>query len=249
MQSPHPHRTPRWTALAIAWLLLAAGAAGAATSVAVSSADTLDSLAPQITLVAPVGGETLTIAHAETLRWQIAEPSWPAAPPITVTIVDSAATLLTDQVAADPAGQYVYVWNVPEHQTASARLIVQATDRFGWAAADTGGTFTIQQDLTDVPSLLTDRIGPVYPNPFNPSTTIAFSLAAPADVRLGIYDLQGREIARLVDGRQQAGGHSVAWNGRATDGRRVASGTYLARLAIDGTDRHTVHITRLTLVK
>lgn len=53
---------------------------------------------------------------------------------------------------------------------------------------------------------------PNYPNPFNPTTTIEFSLSAPAQVSLKIYNLMGSEVAKLVDENLAAGIHQVSWN-------------------------------------
>ncbi len=68
------------------------------------------------------------------------------------------------------------------------------------------------------------------PNPFNPRTTLHFTLAQAGPVRLTIHDLTGRKVAVLVDGDLPAGGHAAPWNGRDAGGRAVASGVYLARL-------------------
>jgi hypothetical protein len=64
-----------------------------------------------------------------------------------------------------------------------------------------------------------------YPNPFNPSTTISFSLPRTEMVILKVYDVLGREVATLVDRREEAGEHSVMWNGE-----EFASGVYFCRL-------------------
>jgi hypothetical protein len=69
------------------------------------------------------------------------------------------------------------------------------------------------------------------PNPFNPSTTISFTLPVESEVRLEVYDVSGRLVARLIDGaRQGAGPHNVEWNGRDASGRAAASGIYVYRL-------------------
>ena len=68
-----------------------------------------------------------------------------------------------------------------------------------------------------------------YPNPFNPATTIGFQLPAPGHARLYVYDLLGREVARLVDGERAAGHHEVVWNAD-----RFASGLYVYRLVVEG---------------
>jgi hypothetical protein len=68
------------------------------------------------------------------------------------------------------------------------------------------------------------------PNPFNPSTTIAFSLPERMPVSLTVYDAEGREIVRLLDAPRPAGLNEVTWNGRGASGESVASGVYFYRL-------------------
>jgi hypothetical protein len=71
------------------------------------------------------------------------------------------------------------------------------------------------------------------PNPFNPVTTLSFSLLGSADVRLSVYDAAGREVATLLDRNMEAGAHSAVWDGRDREGRTLPSGVYFARLSID----------------
>jgi hypothetical protein len=76
---------------------------------------------------------------------------------------------------------------------------------------------------------------PAYPNPFNPKTTLAFTLASGAEVELAIVDSQGRRVRILQEGYLGAGEHRRIWDGRDDAGRAGASGVYLARLlAADG---------------
>ena len=49
--------------------------------------------------------------------------------------------------------------------------------------------------------------------------TVAFTLASDAEVVVSVYDLQGREVARLVDGRRETGPHDAVWHGRDASGR------------------------------
>ena len=70
-----------------------------------------------------------------------------------------------------------------------------------------------------------------FPNPFNPSTRIAFYLPTRQRVRLDIYDLSGRLINRLIgDVVLERGRHEAVWRGCDRSGRRAASGTYFYRL-------------------
>jgi hypothetical protein len=77
----------------------------------------------------------------------------------------------------------------------------------------------------------------VTPNPFAGTTRIAFTTDAPADVRLAVYDVLGREVAVLVDANIQAGSHSATF-----DARGLAAGTYIYRLTA-GSDVQTGRLT------
>jgi hypothetical protein len=80
-------------------------------------------------------------------------------------------------------------------------------------------------DVTDVPAPGDVLLAQNHPNPFNPATTIAFSLERAAHVELVVHDAAGRQVARLVDGVRGAGRHEVRWQPR-----RLPSGTYVYRL-------------------
>ena len=68
-----------------------------------------------------------------------------------------------------------------------------------------------------------------YPNPFNPSTEIHFTLSSASDVSLVIYDVLGREVARLAEGRMEVGDHALNWNAGSNP-----SGVYYYRLTAGG---------------
>ncbi len=78
------------------------------------------------------------------------------------------------------------------------------------------------------------KLGQNFPNPFNPSTSLAYSLTKPGQVRLSVYDVTGREISRLVDSYQFVGTYSIRWNSNDTPGGTLPSGVYFARLQVDG---------------
>lgn len=70
------------------------------------------------------------------------------------------------------------------------------------------------------------------PNPFNPLTTVKFTLPQAGQVRVQVFDLRGRLVSTLVDGEMNAGAHAVDF-----DGRDLASGTYMCRLEGEGFTR------------
>ena len=69
-----------------------------------------------------------------------------------------------------------------------------------------------------------------YPNPFNPLTTITYSLAEANDVHLMLYDILGRQVMILYQGRQLAGQYAMEWNGWDEEGRQMPSGIYVIEL-------------------
>ncbi len=72
-----------------------------------------------------------------------------------------------------------------------------------------------------------------HPNPFNPQTSISFSLPTNQDVTLRIYSARGRLVHSLLSGPQPAGLHHALWDGRDDQGRGVASGVYFYRLGTE----------------
>ncbi len=93
--------------------------------------------------------------------------------------------------------------------------------------------------------LLASRLRGAYPNPFNPTTKIAYTSARAGHVTLAVYDVTGRLVRTLVDGHVGVGEHVALWDGRGDDGVRVASGVYFARFSGD----EVVDTTKLMLVK
>lgn len=100
-------------------------------------------------------------------------------------------------------------------------------------------------DIADRRAPALPALDPCQPNPFNPSTTIRLELPAPGLASLDVFDLSGRRVRALLSGHQDAGAHSVVWDGRDDAGRIVGAGTYLARLEAGG----AASTTRMTLVK
>jgi len=70
-----------------------------------------------------------------------------------------------------------------------------------------------------------------YPNPFNPSTEISYSLKQAGPVSIKIYNAKGQKIKTLVKGNLEAGDHKISWNGCDNSGKGVASGVYFYRMS------------------
>jgi len=101
----------------------------------------------------------------------------------------------------------------------------------------TYGNGVYERDLVDGALLAVDSLPSALvhlaqnrPNPFNPATSISYNLLRSLPVRLAVYDAAGRKVRTLVQGLEEAGEHSVNWDGRDDDGRQVPSGVYVYEL-------------------
>jgi len=133
------------------------------------------------------------------------------------------------------------------------------TGNFGWgvecmglnfAIADASdGIYLLQNNtMSAIPHLVKSNPGmiEVYPNPFNPRTTIAFENEAEQVVSLKVFDISGRLVRVLIQGEVlRPGRHETSWDGRDEEGQRVASGTYFCRYEAGGVQ----NTKRMMLVK
>ena len=108
-----------------------------------------------------------------------------------------------------------------------------------------GGIYTSVEPVNN--SIPKDyKLDHAYPNPFNPSTTIKFSIPKNEKVRLEVFDIRGRLVNSLVDSDfLSAGTYELKWNGNNNLGQNVASGVYIARL----TTGNYIHSIKMNLVK
>jgi hypothetical protein len=83
------------------------------------------------------------------------------------------------------------------------------------------------------------------PNPFNPETSIGFSLPVVGQVELVVYDALGQQVRTLVSTQLSAGVHAVTWDGRDEVGVQVSSGIYFYRLKVGD----FMQTRRMTLLK
>jgi predicted outer membrane repeat protein len=80
---------------------------------------------------------------------------------------------------------------------------------------------------------VTSKLHQNFPNPFNPSTTIKYNLSKTSTIRIELYNIKGQRMISLVNQNQDAGYHSVEWNGKDLSGNPVSSGLYLYKLIVD----------------
>ena len=103
----------------------------------------------------------------------------------------------------------------------------------------TGNSLVVQVRTPNMMSAAGDIPGFKYnlsvsPNPFNPQTTISFTIEEPGDVELKIYNIRGERIGSLKADGMIAGTHKLVWQGRDHAGRSVPSGSYFIKMYRNG---------------
>jgi len=131
----------------------------------------------------------------------------------------------------DPTPQSI-LYTTPLELTESTIIKAQAY-REGWAPSQ---ILTAVYNLEPVSANDAVQLNPAnqlrsaYPNPFNPSTTLSFSMSADGYAQLQIYNLKGSKIRTLVEGVLSSGLYQYQWDGSDDSGRTAASGIYFYSL-------------------
>ena len=109
-------------------------------------------------------------------------------------------------------------------------------------------TVTSTSTQNDVIFSKTELLGN-YPNPFNPETTIKYNLQNNADVALEIYNIKGQLVRALVSTSQEAGLHSVVWDGKDSNGTDVSSGIYFSNFGANTGNSDYTSVKKIILLK
>ncbi len=209
-------------------------------------------------ITSPQAGENLTFnSDAQdqkplVVAWQQARD--PDGDPIAYTVLFSlnpsfsssmdllsleAGAATRQEIALDALAMALKKRNVDLQQPAPVYLQVRASDTQIMTTSPTVA-LTVSR-ISTVASQSTDNapasfaLEGNYPNPFNPATSVVYTLPHPARVRLQVYDILGREVALLVDKHQPAGRHTIVWEARDEPG-----GVYVCRLEAGSFSRMTV---------
>jgi len=153
----------------------------------------------------------------------------------TTTATPAAMTIISpgNYVQAPVAWtQYTYDLSAYNGQNIYVGIQCVSNDAFIFCVDDfkfysIGGS--VSNDDTTVPVVRNELIGN-YPNPFNPTTNIAFSMKETAPVRIEIYNMKGQLVRTLVDEIRPAGNHTVVWNGVDNNNRSISSGVYFYKM-------------------
>lgn len=104
---------------------------------------------------------------------------------------------------------------------------------------------TVSNYPQDLPQS-SQKLFAAYPNPFNPTTNIAFNISQPAQVEIDIYNVKGQKIKTLTRQQYEKGKHILIWNGKDEQTRSVASGVYFYKMQVDG---NTIDVRKCMLIK
>ncbi len=137
---------------------------------------------------------------------------------------EDAGVLVYDRAKAGEGGQIVFFsFSYPAiSDPVEARNLLENV-----VAYLTSAMTSVEETTGATPSF---TLKGAFPNPFNPVTTLSFSVPTRQHVRLAIYDVQGRRVKTLLDGVVDGGLHEIVWNARDERGQEVASGLYFCRM-------------------
>ncbi len=170
-----------------------------------------------------------TITHYSV--WRKDSGTWihlQTLPAVGLPQYSSMAATLADSTSSNPA---LTEFRVLAHSTDSSQY---------WPTFSVFGS-----SVNNLGPVITTVLNKAYPNPFNPSTTLSFTLGSSGPTRLDIFDISGRLVNTVINENLMAGPHKFTWQGRNNQGHTVSSGVYYARLkSLD-----TVQVQQMTLVK
>jgi hypothetical protein len=191
---------------------------------------------PEVTVISPNGGETLEYGTQYEIRWSATDNARVTS--VTLLLSTDGGASFPDTIATGEANDSSYTWTVPDVTSGTVRVRVVALDGVpneGMDASD--ADFTLVGSAAGV---IADRAGApdgvvlevAGENPASSGWRLIYGLPAASSVRLGVYDVSGRLIERLVDARRESGYHHIDWNPGASDAP-VGPGVYFLRLDCD----------------
>jgi hypothetical protein len=188
---------------------------------------------------------TATI-YFENLRWVEESTGWESS-----TIVNSYGEIIV------PAWMYCFN-NETKIYTLWGKIFLECLENEGqfeiaWPSADflwisdnteIEDNFPQYKSIMIVENLEADEVLPIvqfnlknYPNPFNPSTTISFTLTQESPVKLEIYNSKGQRVKTLINQQIDAGLHEIIWYGKDENDNPIASGMYFYKLTVNSFTR------------
>ncbi len=120
--------------------------------------------------------------------------------------------------------------NMLIHQTGGGVVRVPLSDiqKLTFVMPTTG----IQGDLPSALRHMRMVTANIFPNPFNPTTAIRYTVPQANQVNISVFDMSGKLVRVVEQGNKIAGEYSVGWNGKDDNGKQVSSGTYLTTITV-----------------
>ena len=125
------------------------------------------------------------------------------------------------------------------------RMVLSDADAQAVESSFISSSWTVGDGTLDNEQPLLYKLSANYPNPFNPSTTIDYSIATAGEVNIIVYDMMGREVRTLVSDFATPGSYSVVWDAVNNNGLAVSAGMYVYKM-ISG---DFVEVNKMLLVK
>ena len=175
----------------------------------------------------PVGGETFEAGSKITVSWHAEIDHGPCNWDLYFS--SNGGSTWQEIILDIPKEQTTYDWTVPQIATQQGEVRVVQDNQNTIPYDDYSGVFTIEVTTGVSQNTAGEsgyRLFPAFPDPFNPSTSIRYSVAEAGFVSLKVYDLLGREVKDLVAEEKPAGTYEVTF-----DGSDLSSGVYLYKLS------------------
>lgn len=235
--------------LVTACLMLQPAVVTAGVGLADSGITTVDTAAPavQVDNISPdavyLGGDTVVF------HWQTADdhPGGQSADYLARVLDDG--QVLSSLAYFPETAAATWNWTAPEITSGNVYLEVMAADAYGNLTTVATNRFTVLRSVTPVPVPARGfSMAAPAPNPFNPSTRLAFHLPESGRIALKIFDARGRRVRTLLEGPQPAGDFETRWNGVDDRGRRQPGGLYIFVLDYFAGGKHQIQTRKAVLV-
>ncbi|MCK4654352.1 MAG: T9SS type A sorting domain-containing protein, partial [Candidatus Cloacimonetes bacterium] len=165
----------------------------------------------------PQGGLTLVESTAPIINWLSLSPESETVFPDSSVIINVMFDA-TDLEIGTYDAQIVIISNDPENPETIIPIILNI----------------VEAGSNEILSPLITKLESNYPNPFNPTTTINFSLEEPCNVTLDIFNIKGQKVKTLADSKFEKGIYELTWDSTNSNGIAVSSGIYLYEFKING---------------
>ena len=181
--------------------------------------------APTVTVLYPNGGESLELGGEHEILWEGTDVDGDS---LSYTAFLTPDNGVTWEILALESQSMAYMWDTSESDPSdSCRIRVVVTDgiKGGIDASDEVFQLVDLGAVDEWPDVSGDCLSHESPNPFNDDVRISYSTPVDCHVKLGVHNVLGQTVAKLVDEQQTAGSRTVMWNAGA-----VPSGIYWYRL-------------------